>query len=182
MKKLYCFIAILSILIVKINAQEISEKDNSLIDNFMKSKVSITKEELVSDTLAKVFDGTFYKVDAGFAVSDAMTSCSGGIFNVKNGAIYVLDSRIDSMFVLLSLIKKDFYLKTPADARIFESCLDKFYPVSDLHKKDKAHLKIGNKWYFIRDTFFDSKSGYIVTLDQNSRIVNIANELEAIKK
>jgi hypothetical protein len=167
---------------MKINAQNTSEKDNSLIDNFMKSKVSINKEKLVSDTLAKVFDGTFYKVDAGFAVSDAMTSCSGGVFNVKNGAISVLDSRNDSMLVLLSLIRKDFYLKTPADGKFFEACLDKFYPVSDLHIKDKERLKIGNKWYFIRDKFFDSKSGYIVTLDQNFRIVNIANELEAIKK
>jgi len=85
------------------------------------------------------------------------------------------DSRNDSMHVLLSLIIKDFYIKTPADARIFESCPDNFYPISNLYKQYKERLKIGNKWYFIRDKFFDSKSGYVVTLDQNSKIINIAN-------
>jgi hypothetical protein len=182
MKKSVCLFAIFSILIIKIDAQAISEKDNSLLDNFIKSKISIIKEKIVSDTLEKVFAGTFYKVDAGFRFTDDMTYCSGDIFNIKDGALFVLDSRMDSMLTLLSLVRKDFYLKSEADARFFEASLDKIYPISDMNKKYKEHLKIADKWYFIRDTFFDSKSGYVVTVDQSSKILNISKELEALKK
>ena len=100
----------------------------------------------------------------------------------QNGKIYVFDARTDSMPVMQSLIRKDFLLKTETDARYFESCLDLFSPISDFNKDKIEHLKIGNKWYFIRDTFFDSKSGYVVTVDQNWKIIHIANEMEAIKK
>jgi hypothetical protein len=173
---------IFSILIIKINAQEISEKDNSLLDNFIKSKITIIKEKIVSDTLARVFAGTFYKVDAGFKFTDDMTYCSGDLFVIKDGALFVLEGRMDSMLTLVSLVRTDFYLKSETDAKIFETALDKIYPISDLNKEYKEHLKIDDKWYFIRDKFFDSKSGYIITLDQNSKILNISQSLEAISK
>jgi hypothetical protein len=167
--------------ILNINAQEISAKDNALLDDFIKSKISVVKEKIVSDTLAMVFAGTFYKIDAGFAFTENMSSSSSELFAVKDGNIYVIE-KIEDMSPLVSLVKSGFYLKSEADARIFEAAIDKIYPVSDLHLKDKEHLKVGNKWYFIRDTFFDSKSGFTVTLDQNSKIVSIAYNLEAIKK
>jgi hypothetical protein len=184
MKKSICLIMTLSFLSINIIAQEIPEKDNSLLDNFIKSKISIIKETIVSDTLTKVFYGTFYKVNAGFAFidTDQMTSSSNDIFNIKDGAIFVIESRSDSMSTLLSLVRKDFYLKTAANAKVFETALDKIYPMSDMDMEYKEHLKIANKWYFIRDKFFDSKSGYIVTLDQNSKITNISYSMEAIKK
>ena len=175
---------ILSCLSMKISAQEIPGKDNSLLDNFIKSKISIIKEMIVSDTLAKVFYGTFYKINAGFAFidPDQLTSSSNEIFNIKDGAILVIESRPDSMSALLSLVRKDFYLKTATNAKVFETCLDKIYPMNDMHMEYKEHLKIADKWYFIRDKFFDSKSGYIVTLDQNSKITKISYSMEAIQK
>jgi hypothetical protein len=184
MKKSVCFIIILSFLSINMIAQEISEKDNSLLDTFIKSRVSIEKERIAPDTLAKVFYGTFYKINAGFAFidPDQMTSSSNEMFNIKDGKILVLENSSDSMLTLMSLVRKDFYLKTTIDAKVFETCLDKIYPMSDLDRQYKAHLKIANKWYFIRGTFFDSKSGYIVTLDQNSKIKNISYSMEAIKK
>lgn len=174
----------LSFLSINIIAQEIPEKDYSLLDNFIKSKISIIKETIVSDTLTKVFYGTFYKVNAGFAFidPDQMTSSSNEIFNIKDGAIFLIESRPDSMNTLLSLVRKDFYLKTAINAKVFETCLDKIYPMNDMDMEYKEHLKIANKWYFIRDKFFDSKSGYIVTLDQNSKITKISYSMEAIQK
>ena len=90
--------------------------------------------------------------------------------------------RTDSLSTLLSLVRKDFYLKTEADAKIFETSFDKLYPISWTKAEEKEHLKINNKWYFIRAKFFDSKSGYIVTLDKNSNISDISYNMEAIKK
>ncbi len=182
MKKNICFTAFFCFLLMNISAQGISEKDNSMLDNFIKSKVSIVKVRIGSDTLAKVFNGTFYKVDAGFAFSDEMSYCSGDLFVIKDGELLVLGGKSDSMKIVVSLLRKDFFMKSEADAKFFEMALDMIYPMSDMNKEYKGHMKIGSKWYFIRDKFFDSKSGFIVTLDQNSRIRNIGYSLEAIKK
>jgi hypothetical protein len=182
MKNLICFILFFSFLMMNINAQEISEKDNSLLDNFIKSKISIVKVKIESDTLSKVFSGAFYKVDAGFAFTENMSYCSGDVFVIKEGALYVMEGKTDSMRTLVSLVKNDFFLKGETDAKAFEMALDKIYPMSEMNEKHKEHLKSGGKWYFIRDEFFDSKSGFTVTLDQNSRILNISYNLEAIKK
>jgi hypothetical protein len=184
MKKSILFIIILSFLSINLIGQEIPEKDNSLIDNFIKSRISIEKERIAPDTLAKVFNGTFYKINAGFAFidPDQMTSSSNEIFNIKDGKISVLENTNDSMLTLLSLVRKDFYLKTAINAKVFETCLDKIFPIGDFDLQHKAHMKIANKWYFVRGTFFDSKSGYIVTLDPNSKITNISYSMEAIKK
>ena len=182
MKKSIIYIVIFSFSILKINAQEISEKDNSMLDNFFKSRIAIEKEKIVSDTLEKVFTGTFYKVNAGFSFDEGGSMCSGNLFVIKEGILIEFDSRSDSMFTLLSLIRNDFYIKSEADVKIFETSLDKLYPISWSSEEDKEHLKINNKWYFIRGKFFDSKSGYIVTLDKNSRISNIAYDMRAIEK
>jgi hypothetical protein len=182
MKKSICFIIILSLLGMKTFAQGTADKESSMLDNYIKSKVSISKTRIVSDTLARVFAGSFYKVDAGFMFTDEMSYCSGSILDIKDGAIFALDSRSDSMFVFKSLVRKDFSLKTESDAKLFEGCLDRLFPMDEMKRKEKEHLKKDNKWYFIRDTFFDSKSGYIVSVDPNGKILNIAHELEAIKK
>ena len=181
MKKSICFIIILSFLSINLIGQGTPEKDNLLLDTFFKSKVSIEKERLVPDTLAKVFYGTFYKVEAGFSFPGE-SSYTNYMFNIKDGALLLIQNRNDSITSLLSLVRNDFYLKTAINAKVFESCLDKIYPMSDTDMHLKQHLKIANKWYFIRGTFFDSKSGYIVTLDQNSKIKNISYSMEAIKK
>jgi hypothetical protein len=179
-KTIICF-AIISFSILKVNAQELSEKENSQLDNFIKSKISIKKEKVVSDTLEKVFTGTFFKVEAGFSFGDG-GMFSGLLFVLKDEKMIENVGRTDSLNTLLSLVRKDFYLKTEADAKIFETSLDKLFPISWTSVEEKAHLKIKNQWYFIRGKFFDSKSGYIVTLDKNSNISDIAYNMEAIKK
>jgi hypothetical protein len=181
MKKSIIYFLIFSSSILKINAQEISDKENSLLDNFIKSKISITKEKIVSDTLDKAFTGTFFKVDAGFSFGDGGTF-SGLLFVIKDENLIEYVGRTDSLNTLLLLVRKDFYLKTEADAKIFETSLDKLFPISWTSAEYKEHLKIKNQWYFIRGKFFDSKSGYIVTLDKNSNISDIAYSMEAIKK
>ena len=111
-----------------------------------------------------------------------MSYCSGDLFSILDGKLFVLGGKSDSMKTVVSLIRKDFFLKNVTDAKNFEMALDKLFPMSSMNENYKEHMKIGNKWFFIRDKFFDSKSGFIVTLDQNSRIQNIGYSLEAIKK
>jgi hypothetical protein len=83
---------------------------------------------------------------------------------------------------LLPAIRSDFSLKDESDAKVFETALDKIKPPDWSNKKYKEHLKIDNKWYFVRGKFFDSKSAYIVTIDQSGKITKIDYNDEAIKK
>ena len=181
MKKPICLIMIFSMLILKISAQEISEADNSLIDDFVKSHVAVTKEKIISDTLQNVFNGTFFKISAGFNF-DENGGSTGYIFAIKGGELFAIENPTVNMPVLSSLVKTDYYLKSETDAKKFETALDKIFPIAWPESDKKEHLKLSNKWYFIRNKFFDSKSGFIVTVDNNSKITDISYEMEAIKK
>lgn len=182
MKKAVTYVLILSLSVMKIYSQTTEDRDNSLIDNYIKSKVAFEKERVESDTVAKVFNGTFYKVSAGYSFEFGGALCTGTIIVLNGGKLVAFDNRLDTLFTLLSFVRKDFFLKTENDAKVFETCLDKIFPMSWSDEDAKEHLKIGNKMYFIRGKFFDSKSGYIVTLDGNSKITNISYSMEAIKK
>ena len=80
------------------------------------------------------------------------------------------------------MLRNDFRIKNEADVKIFETALDKLFPISWPDDEKKEHIKKDNKWYFIRGDFFDSKSGYIVTLDPLMKITNIAYDMKAIGK
>jgi len=164
-----------------VNAQATAEKENSILDDLFKSHLVVNKEKIVSDTLDKVFDCSFYKVDAGFDFEGGML-CTNNLFIIKDGKLLDYDNRLDSLFNLLSVLRSDFRIKNEADVKIFETSLDKLFPISWPNDEKKEHIKKGNKWYFIRGDFFDSKSGYIVTIDPSMKITNIAYDMEAIKQ
>jgi len=73
--------------------------------------------------------------------TDEMSYCSGSILDIKDGAIFALDSRSDSMFVFKSLVRKDFSLKTESDAKLFEGCLDRLFPMDEMKEKEKVTSK-----------------------------------------
>jgi hypothetical protein len=182
MKKVLVYIILLAISFSKINGQELSENENTFFDDLIKSKIVTEKTKIDSDTLAKVFTGTFYTVGAGFSSVDGVSMCLNYLFVMKDGQLIEFDSRTDSMLTLVSLLRNDFFIKNESDAKIFETVLNKIYPVSWINEEYVEIIKKDNNWYFIRGEFFDSKSGYIVSLDQNSKITNIAYSMEAIKK
>jgi hypothetical protein len=182
MKKTILYSMFFGLLIINVNAQT-SEKDNAMIDSFIKTKITIEKEKIESDTLARVFNGVFYRIGAGYAFSENNGgTCSNDIFVLDKGVLRVLENSMDSIKTLVSLVREGFYLKSPTDAKIFEVALGKIYPEEKSKQEYKENLKVNNKWYFLRDKFFDSKSGYIVSLDKNSKIINISYSLEAIQK
>jgi hypothetical protein len=176
MKKIILISIILCLSIPQINAQEISQKDNSYIDNMFLSKLTIYKQKIDSDTLAKVFKGNFYLVDPKISLEDqeGTYSCRK-LISINEGVIKEI---IDSSIVIL--VKENFLLKNEEDVIIFETALDKLYPLQEEDKEYKEHLKSGNNWYFIRGEFFGAKSGYKVTINQDSKITGIVYDLEAI--
>jgi hypothetical protein len=182
MKKTLLSIAVLCCLILNIKGQGSSGKDDLTVDNYLKAGIKIEKEKIVSDTLSKVFNGTFYKCKTGFSSSEGVTWCSGSLLVMNAGKLIEFDSRTDSILPLLSLVRKEFIVKGVNEAKIIETCLRLLYPPSEFSDEKPERIKMGNNWYFIRGKFFDSKSGYIVSLDKNLRISNIAYSMDAIKK
>lgn len=168
---------ILSFSILKTAAQELSDSENSLIDNYLKSNIASEKEKIVSDTLEKVISGPVFKIKGGFSEENGTSYCVEYRFIIKEGNLISFST--DNF---LSVLRSDFSIKSAADAKIFETALDKLYPISWSNEDKKEKLKIDNKWYFVRGTFFDSKSAYIVTLDPNGKITEISYSMEAIKK
>lgn len=179
MKNLLIFAAILPILSMSVSGQA---NEGAIVDNYIKSNLIIKKNKIVSDTLARVFTGNFYRLSIAFTGGGIESNCSENVVVIKDGKLIELDNRLDSMKPLLSVLRKDFLLKSDADGKVVEICLKKLFPISDFaDPKDIYRTRNGNKWYYIRGTFMDSKSGYIITTDKNFRITNIAYEMEAIK-
>lgn len=168
--------------LMKVNAQSIPENDRTLIDNFIKSITSVEKVKIESDTLARVFKGSFYTATMVFSVDEGTSSCSEYWFAINNGKLMQLEitSSKKKLDVLFSLLKENVQIKNESDARIFETALDKIYPMSWSEAEAKKHIKTGSKWYFIRGKFFDTSKGFVVTLDQNSKITQIDYDLELV--
>jgi len=182
MKKILVLFAILGCFILNTNGQGSSAKDDLTVENYLKSRTIVEKQKLPSDTLAKVFNGTFYIGKTGFSSNEGENWCSSSIIVMNAGKLIEFDSRNDSILPLLSLVRKDFIVKGVNEAKIIETCLRLLYPPGEFSDEKTEIIKNGNNWYFIRGKFFDSKSGYIVSLDKNLRISNIAYSMEAIKK
>jgi len=175
-------ILIIFFLAGKVSGQTVTANENAMLDKFIQSQVMTDKEKIVSDSLEKVFNGTFFRFKIGASTSEGDSWCITSLVVLLGGKLIEFDNRTDSILPLLSLAKNDFYLKTESDARIVEAALTKLYPPSEFSDEKPERIKMGNSWYFIRGKFFDSKSGYIVSLDKNFRISNIAYSMEAIKK
>lgn len=177
MKYTFILLAIFCLSIVKTSAQKLTEKENSLLDDFIKTKIALEKEKIVSDTLEKVFQGVVYKVKAGFSDENGISYCMENFFIIKDGVL--LEFNATNLF---SAVRSSFFIKNEADAKIFETAIDKISPVRWDNEEFKQHLKKENKWYFVRAKFFDSKSAYVVTVDPSGKITGISYDLEAIKK
>jgi hypothetical protein len=178
MKKIFILTAAISLCYTNLTAQSVSQKDNAFLDNLFRSNLVINKERITSDTIAMVFKGTFYMVDPKIKLADTndVYSCRQMI-NIADAVIY---DRLDTGLFLLA--KDNFYLKTEKDVLIFEGALDKLYPITDPEDlASKKHLKTGNDWCFVRGEFFDSKSGFRVTIDKNGKITGIVYDIELIK-
>jgi hypothetical protein len=75
--------------------------------------------------------------------------------------------------VLMSVIKKDFFLKDESTAKLFEAALNVLYPVDDDEIQNVKHLHKGSQWIFLRGKFFDDFTAIIVTTGSNGAVTNV---------
>jgi hypothetical protein len=157
--------------------------DNALIDNFINSTITIRKEKIESDAVGRVFNGTFYYATPTYNRDGAVSSCEKYCLVIEEGKISELDQITETRTLerLGALVRKDFVIKDETDASLFESALDALYPLewSD-EPSDKKHFISDGRWLFTRGRFFDSLKAFIVTLDPDGRILQVAYDLEAV--
>jgi hypothetical protein len=177
MKNSTIIFIILSFFVVNMEAQELTEKENSMLDDFLKSTVTSEKEKIVTDTLNRVIPCPVFKLKGGFAEETGTSYCTESYFIIKDGKL--IGFQKDN---LMSVIRSTFTIKSAGDAKVFETFLDKIFPVSWTSVDKKEHFKKDNKWYFIRSDFFEFKSGFIVAIDQTGKILSIGEEMRAIAK
>ena len=184
MKKAIVSLMICGIAFVSVSGQTIPEKDAVMIDELINSTITIKKVTIESEALAKVFNGTFYKATPTYNHRGGIASCEEYGMVVYNEKVTELEdvSETKTLDFLFSLLKKDLTIRNESEAKIFESALDAIYPVDwTVDAEDKKLLQQDGKWLFLRGSFFESKKGFVVTLDQNFRISRIDFDLEAVK-
>lgn len=180
MRTLTLILTVCILSILRANAQEIPENAAFQMDQFIQSKTSVEKTRIDSDTLEKIFDASFYEVTPVHHQGNGSVSCGGYIVVMKDGELHELETLDENkpLPFLFSLLKKGVTIKNEREARCFESALDCICPV--FWEEEKEHRKIDEKWIFVRSESFGYKEGFVVTLDQNSAIVQIEYNLEAI--
>jgi hypothetical protein len=177
MKKAIMITTILSLILLNVRAQGLTEQENTLLDTYLKSVVTGEKEKVVSDTLNKVIPGPVYKLNAGFADPDGTSFCTQYYFIIKDGKLLRFGKE-----ALMSVIKSGFAIKTEADAKVFEAALDQIFPLSWSSEDEKKHFKKSNNWYFVRDDFFEFYSGFEVIVDPSGKITGIRYDMKVVAK
>jgi hypothetical protein len=180
MKKLISSLVAL-FFIVNLFAQTIAPESQKLIESFVKSNIDIKLEAVDQITVGKVFSGTFFKINVGFIeTGSGANSCgSDNYINVNGSAVNMIEPvHMDlECPVLMSVIKKDFFLKDESTAKLFEAALNVLYPVDEGEIQNVKHLHKGSQWIFLRGKFFDDFTAFIVTTGSNGAVTNVELKL-----
>ncbi|MDZ7634606.1 MAG: hypothetical protein U5L72_09305 [Bacteroidales bacterium] len=132
-------------------------------------------------TVSKVFAGTFHKINIGFnEPGSGVNSCgSDNYINVNGSEVNMIEPvHMDiECPVLMSLIRKDFYLKEENAAKLFEASLNVLYPLEEAEIQDVKHLRRDSQWIFLRGKFFDDFTAFIVTTGPDGAVTKIELEL-----
>jgi len=157
-----------------------SKDENSMIDNLFLSRFVIDSKLIRSEDVSKVFTGSFVEAKAGFSDGNGTSYCKDKLVNINNGKAVLFDREGEN---LMPFIKPEFFLATEADAQSFNNALKEIVSTRS-GMIESVFRKKNNKWYFIRDEYWDSekgtdvKGGFVITVDQKSKITNIAYESE----
>lgn len=157
-----------------------SKDENAMIDNHFLSRFVIDKKQIDSEDVSKVFTGSFFEAKAGFSDGNGTSYCRDKLVNINNGKAVFFDREGEN---IMPFIKPEFSLATEADAQSFNNALKKIVSTRS-GMIESTFRKKNNKWYFIRDEYWDSekgadvKGGFVITIDQKSKITNIAYESE----
>ena len=167
--------------IVNISAQTISTENQKLIESFVKSNIDVQLADIDQNAVSKVFSGKFYKINIGYIEpgSGVNTCGSDNYINVNGSEVQMIEPvHMDlACPVLMSLIRKGFFLKDENAAKLFEDALNVLYPVEESEIQNVRHLHRDSQWIFLRGKFFDDFTAFIVTTGPDGAVTGIDLEL-----
>ncbi len=165
-------------------AAPMTDEESKAVEAEVMRRITTSTKKLDSEALSKAFVASFYEVDV--KVSQGNSSQTVGLQLARvDGKFLDVDSPTTNQSTpwLKKMLRPEFRLKSDEDAKVLEAALDAIYPISTFHNK-KSPKEIrhdGNKWIFVRGTFFDDVSGYIVTTDADGAVTAVDYSLR-IKK
>ncbi len=165
-------------------AAPMTDEESKAVEAEVRRRITTKTKKLDSDALNKAFVASLYEVDV--KVSQGNSSQTVGLQLARVDGKFVdveKPTTNQSMPWLKKILRPEFRLKSDPDAKVFEAALDAIYPISTFgnKKSPKAIRHDGNKWIFVRGTFFDDVSGYIVTTDDEGAVTAVDYSLR-IKK
>ena len=157
--------------------------DQAFFDKQTSKFIKLQPKRLTGDALGKVFTATMYQVNV--VNSDGGSTAAVVARTGDDISIVSIPMSTTDMPDFVKLIKADFTIKTDADAKAFQECLDVLYPIDTTFNKDDLNAKAirhtGNQWIFIRGKFFDHFKGFIVTTDAGGKVTGVKWTLDDIK-
>ncbi len=145
---------------------KISDADNKKLDQLIDSSTRYECDAIKSKEVSAVLNGFFVKAKIIKVKDDSYSERI--LVKTANGDFAVMKNEGK----LKNYIQKSFRIKSKNDAKKFEKALDKIFPVFNLNKKI---LKKNGQWLFVRGRSFGKKTGVIVDVDGNGKIVSIKN-------
>jgi OmpA-OmpF porin, OOP family len=152
--------------------QKAGSDENSILDKYMLSRFLVDKKIIDSEDVGKVFSGVFQEVKVGFGDDEGAAYCRDRIVNIKDSKIVLVKKYGENILLFL---RDDFLLSSEEEARSFSYALHELVATRS-GMMNPEFLKKDNKWYFVRDEYSESKGGFVVTVDQKSKIISMDYE------
>lgn len=174
-KKLFYLIVFL--FPVYCSAQQIDEKSQKLIDEYIKTSTQVTTVAIDPQITSKIFYGNFFRTKLEGRLypggNDGREPYDDFVFNINENKMTEFNAEYNKM---IPLVRKEFLLKDEASAALFEKALFSFYPGNRTIVK-KTHKKSGNNWLFTA-TDTDLTKTYVVTVTPAGKITKIDERYE----
>jgi len=169
------------VLTICLSAQSVDSQSQKLIEVFVKNNIDIQPEAIDQAAVSKVFSGKFFRLMVGFIESGTGSSSCGdyNYVNINESTVKMAEGLHMDLEcpILMSMIKKDFFLKDENSAKLFEASLNVLYPVDEKEVQNIKHMKKGPQWIFLRGKFFDDYTAFLVTTETTGKVTKIEAQL-----
>ena len=147
------------------------KENNASINNYIKSLYAVEGEKIESSYLENLSGFDFIRVkwitdyDNNGAYDEKILCKKGDSWNV-----------ISEPSDLLQALNADIILENESDVIEFNKLLDLFFDFFGQGETTVSQKE--NNWYLIKADWFGTKSGFVITIDDNGVVINIEKSEE----
>ena len=155
--------------------ETVAKEDREKIRGLFREQFTAEKTMLDPAVISQVFDASFFKIDL---VTTVVDSSDGMISTSTSTESFMAVARNDEYSVfkqneeMVAILSEDFILNEKSAIQ-FQDCLDLLFPLGHFDKKHQAFYKKDDSWVFVRGESFGAKSGIVVRIDGDGKIVAV---------